>query len=257
MKHIKLFEQFLNEIETGKVLFGEPKGSSWDPRFIDRWNSLKIPFEPNTMDEKELLDLLRAWITKEDKNPKLAEFLKQLLPLKKKFPVVLDPIKGREVYDGTSFYRGTLIPLKDILRLKGWFKNNSVDFPYGAIETNAPYIWSSVSSKGFTSLTPTAEVADGFAADYMSKNGMQWTDIINRLDNGLGMVPVIIRIKDTHPDVLMNPRIMNEIGGLGEYEVLLVGSKTKVDSIILPNWEFIEKAAEELDIDLTKYFKGI
>ena len=257
MKHIQLFEEFINEIETGKVLFGEPKGSEWDPRFTDRWNALKIPFEPNTMDEKQLLDLLRAWITKEDRNPKLGALLKELLPLKKKFPVVLDPIKGRDVYDGTSFYRGTLIPIKDVLNLKGWFKNNSVDFDYGAIETNAPYTWTSITNKGFTSLTPAAEVADGFAADYMNKNGMKWADIINRLESGSGMIPVIIRIEDTHPNAIMNPKIMNEIGGLGEYEVLLVGTKTKVKSVIVPNWEFIEKAAKEIGADLTKYFKGI
>ena len=128
MKPVKLFEDFVNEIETGKVLLGEPKGANWSPIYTDRWKELKIPFEPNTMDEMELLDLLRDWITKESKNPKLGEFLKQLLPLKKKFPKVLDPTSGREVYDGNTFYRGTLIPLKDVLKLKGWFRNNSIDF---------------------------------------------------------------------------------------------------------------------------------
>ena len=257
MKKVKLFEEFVNELEVGKVLFGEPKGMNWEPRFTDRWKELKIPFEPNTIDEKQLIDLLRDWITKESKNPQLAEFLRQLLPLKKKFPKVLDPTSGREVYDGNTFYRGTLIPMKDALKLNGWFRNNSVDFNYGAIETNAPYTWTAVSSKGFTSLTPTAEVADGFAADYMQKNGMQWSDIIKRLENGSGMIPVIITVEDTHPDILMNPKLMNQIGGLGEYEVLLIGNKTRVKSVILPNWEFIEKAAAEESVDLTKYFKGI
>ena len=254
MKKVKLFEAFVNELEVGKVLLGEPMGMNWRPIDASRWKDLGLPHEPNTIDEKQLIELLRDWITKESKNPDLSKFLKELLPLKKKFPKVLDPTEGRDVYDGTSFYRGTLIPLKDVLRLKGWFKNNSVDFPYGAIETTATYTWSTASQKGFTSLTPAAETADGFAADYMQKNGMKWTDIINRLADGSGMIPVVIRVEDTHKDIIMNPKVMNAIGGLGEYEVLLIGNRTRTSSVIIPNWEFLEKAAAELEVDLAKYF---
>ena len=255
---IKLFEEFIEEdFETGKVLLGEPVGMNWKPIDASRWKDLGLPHEPNTIDEKQLIELLRDWITKESKNPDLSKFLKELLPLKKKFPKVLDPTEGRDVYDGTSFYRGTLIPLKDVLRLKGWFINLSVDFPHGAIETNAAYTWSTASQKGFTSLTPSAETADGFAEDYMQKNGMKFPDIVNRLADGSGMIPVIIRVEDTHKDIIMNPRVMNAIGGLGEYEVLLVGNKTRANSVIVPNWEFIKKAATEIGVDLSQYFKGI
>jgi len=55
----------------------------------------------------------------------------------------------------------------------------------------------------------------------------------------------------------MNPKVMNAIGGLGEYEVLLVGNKTRANSVIVPNWEFIKKAATEIGVDLSQYFKGI
>lgn len=254
----------LSELGVGGVLFGEPKGVSWNPLgtdnyagFENKWKELGLPYEPNTIDEKQLLDLLRGWITQEEKDPKLGEFLKQLLPLKKKFPTILDPIKGRSIYDGTSFYRGTLVPLKDILNLNNWTTNNSVDFPFGSIESRSPYNWSAVSEKGFTSLTPSAEIADGFAADYMSKNGMKFTDIVNRLVDGSGMIPIIVKIQDTHPDVIMNPKVMNLIGGLGEYEVLLIGSKAKVEAVIVPNWQLIEKAADELGVNLTQYFKGL
>lgn len=254
---IKL-KDILNELEVGKVLFGDTEGTSWDPRFPDRWNDIKLPYEPNTYDEKKLLDLIRAWITKEDRNPKLGEFLKQLLPLKKKFPIILDPTKGRSVYDGNKFYRGTLLPLNDLIySSSGWKLNNSVDFQYGAIESKIPYTWEAVGQKGFTSFTPAAETADGFAADYMQKNGMQWVDIVNRLEDGSGMIPVILTIKDTYPDALMNPKVMNLIGGLGEYEILVIGKQINVDSIIIPNWEFIQKAADEEGVDLSKHFKGI
>jgi hypothetical protein len=55
----------------------------------------------------------------------------------------------------------------------------------------------------------------------------------------------------------MNPQVMNEIGGLGEYEVLLIGGQTKVESVIIPNWELIKSAGEEEGIDVTEYFKGL
>lgn len=247
----------LNELEIGKVLFGEPKGKYWittDDSVLSGWRELGIPHEPNTVDEKELIQLLRDWIVKEKGNPELGKFLKELLPLKKKFPTVLNPTEGRDVYDGTSFYRGTLIPLRDVLNLGGWFIDRSVNFSYGAIGTNDPYLWNSTSQKGFTSLTPVIETANKFATDYMDKNGMQFTDIVNRLSDGSGMIPVIISVDDTHKDIIMNPKFMNIIGGLREYEVLLVGNVTKTDSVIIPNWELIEKAASELGVDLTNYF---
>jgi len=254
---IKL-KNLLSELEVGKVLFGEPKGSEWDPRFPERWSGLDVPYEPNTYDEKKVLDLIRAWITKEDNNPKLGEFLKEMLPLKKKFPLILDPIKGRSAYEGNTFYRGTLLPLNDLIyRSGGWKLNNSVDFEYGAIESEIPYTWEAVGQKGFTSFTPAAETADGFAADYMQKNGMQWTDIIERLKDGSGMIPVVITIADTYPNALMNPRVMNMIGGLGEYEVFVIGNQIEVKSVIVPNWKFIQEAADEMGVDLTQYFKGL
>lgn len=252
---IKL-KNILREFKIGNVLLGEPDGTNWHPD-ISRWKELGIPYEPNTIDEKQLVQLIRDWILKMRSDPDLGELLKELLPLKSKFPIILDPTKGRSVYEGTSLYRGTLVPLKDVLGLSGWAINDSLDFPYGAIETKAPYVWNAVSRKGFTSLTPSIDVADGFAADYMGDSGMRFIDIVRRLQDGSGMIPVVIRIEDTHKDVIMNPKVMNIIGGLGEYEVLLVGSQVKVKSVIVPNWKLIQEAAQKLKIDLTQYFKGL
>jgi len=244
LKHI------LQEFEVGNVLLGEPLNTNW--------KALGIPYEPNTIDEKQLLRLLRDWIVKMSSDSDLGDLLKELLPLKKKFPIILDPTKGRSVYEGTTFYRGTLLPLSDLIyRNSGWKFNNSPDFLYGAIESNIPYTWEVTGRKGFTSFTPVAETADGFAADYMDSNGMKFTDIVKRLEDGSGMIPVILTIADTYPDAIMNPRVMNAIGGLGEYEVLVVGKQIKVKSMIVPNWKLIQKAADELGVDPTQYFKGL
>ena len=72
------------------------------------------------------------------------------------------------------------------------------------------------------------------------------------------MIPVILKIDDTYPTALMNPRVMNLVGGLGEYEVFVIGDQIKVKSIIVPNWKIIQDKAEDgLGVDLTKYFKGL
>lgn len=253
---IKL-KDILQEFEVGNVLLGEPDGTNWHPD-ISRWKELGIPYEPNTIDEMQLIQLIRDWILKMRSDPDLGELLRELLPLKKKFPIILDPTKGRSVYEGTTFYRGTLLPLSDLIyRNSGWKLNTSPDFPYGAIESNIPYTWEVTGRKGFTSFTPVAETADGFAADYMQSNGMRFTNIVNRLEDGSGMIPTIITIADTYPDAIMNPKVLNAIGGLGEYEVLVLGKQIKARSVIVPNWKLIQEAAQKLGVDLTQHFKGL
>lgn len=253
---IKL-KDILQEFETGNVLLGAPDGTNWHPD-TSKWKELGIPYEPNTIDEKQLIQLIRDWILKMRSDPDLGELLRELLPLKKKFPIILDPTKGRSVYEGTTFYRGTLLPLSDLIyRNSGWKLNTSPDFPYGAIESNIPYTWEVTGRKGFTSFTPVAETADGFAADYMQSNGMRFTNIVNRLEDGSGMIPAIITIADTYPDAIMNPKVLNAIGGLGEYEVLVLGKQIKARSVIVPNWKLIQEAAQKLGVDLTQHFKGL
>lgn len=257
---IKL-KDILREFETGNVLLGEPTGRYWnptDPALYSKWKELGIPYEPNTIDEKQLVQLIRDWVVKMKSDPELGDLLQELLPLKTKFPIILDPTKGRNAYEGTTFYRGTLLPLSDLIyRNSGWKLNTSPDFPYGAIESNIPYTWEVTGQKGFTSFTPVAETADGFAADYMQSNGMRFTNIVNRLEDGSGMIPVILTIPDTYPEAIMNPKIMNVIGGLGEYEVLVLGKQIKVKSVIVPNWKLIQEAAQKLGVDLTQHFKGL
>ena len=243
--------------DTGKVLMGDPDGAKTTYKYSqDQWKRLGVPFEPNTMDEKQLIDLLREWIKGESRNPELGKLLKELMPLKKKFPQILDPIKGRDVYDGTFFYRGTLVPMKDMLALKGWFVNGDVSFYEGAIECKAPYVWNSINTKGFTSLTPSPETAQEFALAYMQEAGMDYnTTLIDRIQEGSGMIPVLVKIEDTHKDVIMNPNFLNTVGGLMEYETFLIGNKTKAYSMIIPYWDRIELIAQQIDVDLSQYFK--
>ena len=257
MKPIKLFEDFINEFDTGKVLLG-------DPSLLGRpnkWEDLGIEFEPNTADETQLIQLIKDWILKVTADPKMGHILKELLPLKKKFPKILEPSEGRSVYEGTSLYRGTLIPFKEVLSLNGkWKRNDTVDIFGGSLNLSTSYNWESINRKGFTSFTPSIEIAATFAGSLSKENYNEIVAskmVVKRLLDGStdGMIPVIIKIKDTHPLAIMNPVFTQSIHEfMNEFEVFVVGNKIKVDEVIIPGWHYYERDAKELGVDLTKYF---
>jgi hypothetical protein len=264
MKRIKLFEEFVNEMEIGKVLLG-------DPSAIDRpetLKALKIPHEVNTLDEEELISLLKDWILRPhaaSKNPKLGQLLKELLPLKSKFPKILDPKMGRSAYEGKSFYRGTMIPLKDVMALKGsWYFNGDVNFSGGAMSINTVYNWQGLgeSQKGFTSFTPSASVAQEFAIEaatnMLSQSTSDQSEFVRALvDNRMSrMIPVILEIPDTYPNAIMNPKFTAALTVfLSEYEVFVLGRPIKCSKIHIPEWESYERAFDAMGVDSKQYFK--
>ena len=259
-------KNILEELEIGKVLFGDP---DWMSR-PDRWKDLKIPYEPNTDDEKHLIQLLKKWIMEphKAKDPELGQKLKELLPLKSKFPRVLDPSKGRKIYEGTTLYRGTLLPLKDIMNMSGvWQPNNDVNYVGGAISNKSPYIWSAVGSgqKGFTSFTPADGVAENFAATIAGEYGVMQRDrdydrfVEKMVDNEyMGMIPVVLEIPDTYPAALFNPQLTVALTNwFSEYEVLVIGDSVKVSRVNIVSWEYYEKAFKKAGVDPAQYFKGL
>ena len=251
------FEDF----NYGKVLFGDPEAAHDPERYK---NLLKLPYEPNTMDEDELILMLRAWFSTEDPNPKLGKLLQKLLPLKKKFPKVLDPTEGRRnMYDGNEFYRGTKIPLKDLLSLGGkWKRYDGIGLTGSAIEKDVKFTWTAKGNKGFTSFTPSSETAQEFSeveSYYEFEPLKQYPEyaIVGKLQKNdiSGNIPVILKIKDTHPNALFNPEFTSSVSSfLTEYEIMVVGKKIQVAGIIIPDWYKIEKAAEVEGFDLNKYF---
>lgn len=260
LKHI------LKELEVGKVLFGDPDSLN----VPDKWKDLKIPYEPNTDDEKKIIQLLKRWILEphKAKDPELGQKLKELLPLKSKFPRVLDPSKGRKIYEGTTLYRGTLLPLKDIMSMNGaWRFNNSVSFVGGAISNESKYTWRPVGSseKGYTSFTPADSVAENFAATIAGENGVMQSNrdydrFVEKMVNSeyMGMIPVVLEIPDTHPTALFNPQLTIALSDFfSEYEVLVIGDSVEVSKVNIIHWEYYEKAFNKANVDPTQYFKGL
>ena len=261
-------KNILEELEIGKVLFGDPD-LMYRP---NRWKDLNIPYEPNTDDEKHLIQLLKKWIMEphKAKDPELGQKLKELLPLKSKFPRVLDPSKGRKIYEGTTLYRGTLLPLKDIMNMSGvWQLNNGVEYYTigGAISNKSSYIWSAVGSgqKGFTSFTPADGVAQNFAATIAGEYGVMQRDrdydrFVEKMVNNeyMGMIPVVLEIPDTYPTALFNPQLTILLSDFfSEYEVLVIGDSVKISKVNIIGWEYYEKAFKKAGVDPAQYFKGL
>jgi hypothetical protein len=244
--------------EYGDQLLTDPEGV----QFKDRLKVLKLPEEPNTYDEQRFIEMLKDWFNNEYAESALGSILWQLLPLKKKFPKVLEPSKGRNLYEGNTLYRGTMIPLATVLNLKGqWKRYKGVGLLGDAIEMDTKFNWSFKSDKGFTSFTPASETAEEFADQISYEEFKPYRPgygIVKRLSQNSigGKIPVILKIKDTHPQALFNPQFTTSISAFTtEYEIFVVGARIQVDGIIIPRWNDYENAAATEGFeDLDKYF---
>jgi hypothetical protein len=246
----------ISELDYGKELFGQ---NLPDRRYNPNWKKLIPNDEPNTDDENKALTLLKKWYDDEKSPAELTKMFGELLKLKSKFPNVLNPTMGRSEYENNDFFRGTLLPLSHLIKLGGWKKYDGLDFD-GAIQTKSSYVWKPKSSKGFTSVTPTADLALNFALDYAWRGikGMWERNILKSLQGkGDTLVPVILVFKDTHPNMIMNPIFSNLLSANVESEVILVGKSSKPSYIIVPNFDVVQQEAEEENIKLHNYFKGL
>lgn len=263
MKPVKLFEQFISEMDYGKELLTDPNAL---PR-ADYFKKLNLPFEPNTVDENELIAYLQEWMMNPhtaSKNPNLGLMLKELLPIKKKFPKILDPKAGRHLYEGKSLYRGTTIPLKELVALSAkWQPNKHLDFETGAIQTKTKYNWQGMglSQKGFTSFTPAQSIAIDFAreSDHAIFGPFHAAEIVRALEAGKDrMIAVVLEIPDTYSNAIMNPHFtLSAAQFLSEFEVFVLGQPIQIERIHIPDWGLLQEEFERAGIPANKYFKGI
>jgi len=248
----------ISELDYGKELFGQNLPNR---RYNPNWKKLIPNEEPNTDDENKALYLLKKWYDDEKSPAELTKLFGELLKLKSKFPNVLNPTMGRSTYENNEFFRGTLLPLSHLIKLGGWENYDGLDFDdRGAIQTKSSYLWKPKSSKGFTSVTPTPHLALNFALDYAWRKvkGMWERNILKSLQGkGDTLVPVILVFKDTHPNMIINPIFSNLLSANVESEVILVGKSSKPSYIIVPNFDVVQQEAEEENIKLHNYFKGL
>ena len=244
-------KRLIKEFEAGDKLFADRGNNAGS---TTNWKNLiekmyAPDYEPNTEDEDKLLTLLSAYT----ENPDAGDFgsalnLKDLLPLKKKFPKVLDPsvpTTARERDTRTlprelgaykdHVWRGATMKLSTLQKLlpKGeWFGSPAHDWSAGFANPGITY--KSRGSYGFTSFSYSEAQASVFKGKYDQQR-----------------VSVIIGIKNTHPKLLFTPGFMNALSRYAEYETLFVGKAVKPDIIIINDPRIIQqmiRQAKEVEI---------
>lgn len=247
-------KRLIKEFEVGDKLFADI-GNNAGPhaRWKDLIKRLYAPdYEPNTEDEDNLLTLLSAYLEHPEAGVSSWGLnLKDLLPLKKKFPKILDPSvpsTARERAGGGStdlagyndhVWRGATMKLSTLQKLlpKGeWFGSPAHDWSAGFINPGITY--KSRGSYGFTSFSQSSAQASTFKGKYDEQR-----------------VSVIIGIKNTHPKLLFTPGFMNALSRYAEYETLFVGKAVKPDIIIINDPRVIQQLIKDIQAEEERIYK--
>lgn len=265
MKYLQLFEQFLNEIETGEVLLGDHPGNMGigGPSSAT-WAKFKLKYEVNTDDENEFLKWFRMWTNRQVKTPQLGEMLNDLLPLKKKFPNILDPtahtIKSRKYHSPDKVYRVTAAPIRDIIKLSNWKEVELGHDPHALVADNTSYVHKVKNKVKVTSFSTSFNTVDDFITQIdidMESSPEEWVKYLSagNLNSKGAVMTVIMELPIDHPRLIMNPEASNVLSMFGEYEVFYIGTSIKPTRIFIPTWDRVKTAASHDEWQqINKYF---
>ena len=231
MKLEQLYKNIYEDLNVGDKLFaGEYGVESSRRQWLQFIKKLYAPdYEPNTEDEEKVLELLINYFNY-NTSGELGAYLKDLLPLKSKFPKILDPqaqgyipASSEEtewVSNGGDYvWRGATMPLDQAKKL---IRNAVYTHPAFLKERgfiiNQPSITytSRGKDKGFTSFSSDLSGAIQF-------KGKMLTDAVS----------VIYGVKKSNPNLIMNPDASNSISRFMENETLYVGNNVKPDVVII------------------------
>jgi hypothetical protein len=118
MKRIKLFEEF----KYGKRLFADPQtvtNATGSGRKYGKWLAKNGGEEEDTPEEQEALMNIAGYIEDdvEQYGKEAAKFLnKNGKSLKKKYPQILNPTYDKSYFDGSTIYRGSSLPVEEIVK---------------------------------------------------------------------------------------------------------------------------------------------
>ena len=221
-------EDIYEKLNVGDKLWADVDGEgkkSWND-FISK---LYAPdFEPNTDDEKKVLKALTNYF-RTNKSGELGVYLKDLVPLKSKFPQILDPraqgyipASSEEtewVSNGGDYaWRGATMPLSQAQKLirDADYKHTPFFSNRGFIINQPNITYVSRGKKGFTSFSSDLRGALQF------RGGM-----------GSDAVSVIYGVKKSNPNLVMNPDASDSISVFKENEILYVGNDVEPDIVII------------------------
>ena len=228
MKLEQLYRDIQERLDVGDKLWADVDGGgkkSWND-FISK---LYAPdFEPNTEDEEKVLGLLMNYF-RTNKSSGLEIYLKDLLPLKSKFPKILDPQaqdyipaaseETEWVSNGGDYaWRGATMPLSQAQKLirDAEYKHTPMFSNRGFVINQPNITYVSRGERGFTSFSSDLKGATQF-------KGKMGSDAVS----------VIYGVKKSNPNLVMNPDASNSISRFMENETLYVGDNVKPDVVII------------------------
>ena len=221
-------EDIYEKLNVGNKLFAdnEVEAKQDFQKFIQK---VYAPdFEPNTEDENELIDSLKDYF-RSNKSGGLGTYLKDLVPLKSKFPQILDPraqgyipasSENTEwVSNGGDYaWRGATMPLSQAQKLiRDARYLHSPMFKERGFVINQPSVtYVSRGERGFTSFS---------------------SDLIGALNfkgkRGSDAVSVIYGVKKSNPNLIINPDMADSLSPFKENESLYVGDNVQPDVVII------------------------
>lgn len=226
----------LNEFDYGKRLLDDPTnwaGGLYSDKFsTDKHRALDIQGEPDTEDEALFVQDLITYLKDQDKaDPgKILPVLKKLVPLKSKFPKILDPRSG---ITGDVIYRGATIPFSIFDRNIPARTKIIRGEDGGSIGTVAALNINTTmrprARRGFYSFSGEYERAENFAVRAAHKTEQRETLLELRM-------PCIVATSVDDAKCIFNPAYIDAVGPYYEYEVLYIGDNIKISAIYIPKW---------------------
>ena len=240
MKLEQLYRDIQERLDVGDKLWADVDGGgkkSWND-FISK---LYAPdFEPNTEDEEKVLGLLMNYF-RTNKSSGLEIYLKDLLPLKSKFPKILDPQaqdyipaaseETEWVSNGGDYaWRGATMPLSQAQKLirDAEYKHTRMFSDRGFVINQPNITYVSRGERGFTSFSSDLRGAIQF-------KGKMGSDAVS----------VIYGVKKSNPNLVMNPDASDSISMFKENETLYVGDNVQPDVVIINDVRIIGKMYQE------------
>ena len=236
-----LTESNISEFNYGDYLFADPDSEAVDnvtfKKFLKKWSSKK---EVNTEDEENFLIGLESYISADNIAPtNFTTILKALMPLKSKFPGILDPNKASMT--SKFVYRGTNIPINSISKYTSKKTESYIEYD-NAIKLKTK------GTKGFISFSLDDSIAFEFATNFGDSED-QTIELLNK-----GLISVIICIPMSDPNLIMNPDFIKNLTFASdeELETFYLGDSLTTSKILIPI-EIIETIDENFDQIPDKY----
>ena len=242
MKLEQLYRDIQERLDVGDKLWADGGGVAV---LAKRWKGfiekLYSPdYEPNTEDEEKVLGLLMNYF-RTNKSGELGVYLKDLVPLKSKFPQILDPraqgyipASSEEtewVSNGGDYaWRGATMPLSQAQKLirDAEYKHTRMFSDRGFVINQPNITYVSRGERGFTSFSSDLRGAIQF-------KGKMGSDAVS----------VIYGVKKSNPNLVMNPDASDSISMFKENETLYVGDNVQPDVVIINDVRIIGKMYQE------------